>query len=173
MVSRLIKEKGILELISAARLLKNKGLEFELHLIGDPDFDSPQQIAASDLRQWQSEGLITWTGFRDDIAEIYRHSDIAVLPSYSEGLPKSLLEAAACGLPIVTTDTSGCREVVDVDQNGYLVPIRDPESLAAALEKLILDPELRHRFGRHSRHKAETEFGLDLILRQTAHACGL
>ena len=173
MVSRLIREKGVMELVEASRLLKQKELDFEVHLVGDPDLDSPEQIAKDDLESWQSEGLIRWSGFQEDINAIYSSSDIACLPSYSEGLPKSLIEATACGLPVVTADNSGCREVVDEGQNGFLVPARDPAALADALEKLILDPQLRKRFGEKSRAKAESEFDIRLILKQTADVCGL
>lgn len=173
MVSRLIREKGVIELVEAARELKQKNLDVTIQLVGDPDFDSPEQIAADNLRQWQDEGLVEWVGFRSNIPQVYSQADIACLPSYSEGLPKSLMEACASGLPIVTTDNSGCREVVDDGENGFIVPPRDSKSLAQALEKLIVDADLRTRFGIQSRLKAETEFDEKLILAQTAAVCGL
>ena len=107
------------------------------------------------------------------INQIYAQTDIAVLPSYSEGLPKSLLEACACGLPIVTTDTSGCLEVVEHNVNGLIVPVRDPVSLASALEKLIKAPKLRDQFGRQSHRRAETEFSSEIIIDQIKSICRL
>lgn len=173
MVSRLIREKGVFELVEATRMLRSRGLNPRIRLVGDPDFDSPEQISKEQLLQWQSAGLIEWVGFQEDIQQVYAESDIAVLPSYSEGLPKSLLEACACGLPIVTTDNAGCVEVVEDGNNGWIVPVRDPESLAMALEKLVVDRALRQRFGNASRQKAIAEFDLKRILQQTANACGL
>lgn len=173
LVARLIKEKGVLELVEAARILRDRNLAFEIRLVGDPDFDSPEQISRQQLEMWQEEGLVTWTGFQADINQVYAESDIAVLPSYSEGLPKSLLEACACGLPIVTTDTSGCVEVVEEGVNGHVVPIKDPVALAEALESLICSSAKRVEFGDASRNKAELEFELGHILRQTALVCGI
>lgn len=173
MVSRLIKEKGVVELVEAARIMKSRNLRFEIRLVGDPDFDSPEQISREQLEAWQAEGLIVWTGFSDDIQRVYSESDIAVLPSYSEGLPKSLLEACACGLPIVTTDNAGCVEVVDQNRNGLIVPVKDPEALAKALEQLIVDRDLRCEFGHQSRLKAEAEFDLKAILQSTGTVCDL
>ena len=173
MVARLIREKGVEELVEATRILKAKGLDFKVRLVGDPDFDSPEQITRQQLTRWQEEGLVHWTGFRKDIQQVNAETDIAVLPSYSEGLPKSLMEAASCGLPIVTTDNSGCSEVVENGVNGWKVPVRNSVELANALARLIEDGEMRDSFGRASRRKAEAEFELGEILRQTAEVCDL
>ncbi len=173
LVSRLIAEKGIHELIAAARILKSKKIPCRIWLVGDPDFDSPHHITVQQLRDWESEALIEWKGHTDSINAIYAQTDIAVLPSYSEGLPKSLLDACACGLPIVTTNVSGCEEVVTDNLNGLIVPVRDPVSLAAALEKLINEPHLREQFGRQSRCRAETEFSSEIIIDQIKSICRL
>lgn len=173
LVSRLIAEKGIHELIAASRILKLKNVACRIWLVGDPDSGSPHHISVQQLRDWQSDELIEWKGHTDDVNEIYAQTDIAVLPSYSEGLPKSLLEACACGLPIVTTDTSGCLEVVEHNVNGLIVPVRDPVSLASALEKLIKDPKLRDQFGRQSHLRAETEFSSEIIIDQIESICRL
>ena len=119
------------------------------------------------LQKWVDEGLVKWLGLRDDIAEIWKKSHIAVLPSYREGLPKSLLEAAACGKPIVATNVTGCREIVRDAFNGILVPARDPEALAVALKKLIDNPELRKVMGERSREIAEKEFSSEKVIGET------
>lgn len=173
LVSRLIAEKGIHELIAASRILKSKNIACHIWLVGDPDSGSPHHISVQQLRDWESDGLIEWKGHTDAINEIYAQTDIAVLPSYSEGLPKSLLEACACGLPIVTTDTSGCLEVVEHNVNGFIVPAKDSTALAAALEQLVKDATLRDRLGREGRHKAETEFSSEIIIDQIKSICRL
>ena len=173
LVSRLIAEKGIHELIAASRILKSKNIACRIWLVGDPDSGSPHHISEKQLLAWESEGLIEWREHTNDVNQIYAQTDIAVLPSYSEGLPKSLLEACACGLPIVTTDTSGCLEVVEHNVNGLIVPVRDPVSLASALEKLIKAPKLRDQFGRQSHLRAETEFSSEIIIDQIKSICRL
>ena len=117
--------------------------------------------------------MIEWKGFQNDIRQIYADSDIAVLPSYSEGLPKSLLEACASGLPIVTTDNGGCLEVVDDGINGLIVPSQNSERLADALATLIGDRQLRIQYGLASRKRAQKEFSLSLVLAQVRTACGI
>ncbi|MFA0774041.1 MAG: hypothetical protein KEFWMYNX_002076, partial [Candidatus Fervidibacter sp.] len=114
--------------------------------------------------KWQEDGLIKWLGHRDDMPNLLQQVDIAVLPSYHEGVPRFLLEAAACGLPLVATDIEGCRVVVREGVNGFLVPSRQPMALADALERLLRDPLLRHQMGKASRHIAETEFDERKIL---------
>jgi glycosyltransferase involved in cell wall biosynthesis len=120
-------------------------------------------VAEEQLHAWQQEGCIEWWGFRGDMPEVLRQAHIACLPSYREGLPKFLIEAAAAGLPLVTTDVPGCRAVVTRERNGFLVPPRDPAPLAAALDPLLRDQALRQRFGEQSRLRAQTTFADDRI----------
>jgi glycosyltransferase involved in cell wall biosynthesis len=167
MVSRLLWSKGIGELVEAASLLKKEGVRLEIQVAGDLDPQNPASISPLILKAWKEENLITWLGSRQDIAELYHQAHIAVLPSYREGLPKSLLEAAACGKPIVTTDVPGCREVVVSGENGLLVPPRDGTLLAKALKTLAEYPDLRVRMGKLSRRKAEQEFDEKKIIEQT------
>jgi len=110
---------------------------------------------------------VKWLGARTDIATLFSNSHIACLPSYREGLPKSLIEAAASGLPIVTTDVPGCREIVVEGVNGFLVPARDSAQLAMAIQKLIQNPILRLKMGANNRQKAELEFANEIIIQQT------
>lgn len=167
MVSRLLWSKGIGELVEAASLLKKEGIILEIQVAGEVDPKNPASISPLVLKAWKEENVVTWLGPRNDIAELYTQAHIAVLPSYREGLPKSLIEAAACGKPIVTTDVPGCREVVSSGENGLLVPPRNALALAKALKKLVEYPDLRVRMGKFSRRKAEQEFDEKKIISDT------
>lgn len=168
MVSRLLMDKGVMELIGAAEILKDRKISFRMALVGDADTQNIHAVSDVDLQKASDSGVVELWGRRSDIADIYREADIGVLPSYyREGLPKTLIEAMACGLPIVTTDAPGCREVVEEGVNGFLVPVKQAEPLANALELLINDQNLRQKMGAASRRKAEEEFGIDLVVNQT------
>ncbi len=167
LVSRLLWDKGVGEYVAAVKYLKQKGYQFDAILVGKPDPENMASVSSEQLQAWHQDGLIRCLGHIENIAEFWRSAHIAVLPSYREGLPKSLLEAAACGRPIVTTDTSGCKEVVDDGINGFLVPVRDIQALAEALEKLILDGQLRQKMGAAGRRKVEQEFSDAIVLKQT------
>lgn len=167
LVARMLRDKGVGEFVQAARLLSEAGSNARFFLVGDPDPGNPSSIPEAILRGWHGRHGIEWLGRREDIASLLQTAHIACLPSYREGLPKSLLEAAACGLPIVTTDTPGCREVVRDGVNGLLVPICDAGALASALRKLIDDEALRRRMGEQSRILAEAEFGQTSVVAQT------
>ncbi|MFN3482780.1 MAG: glycosyltransferase family 4 protein [Rhabdaerophilum calidifontis] len=165
-VSRMLWDKGIGELVEAARLLRQRGAPVLVRLVGGTD-SNPARIEPAQLDAWQREGIVEIAGHRTDIAAEYAGAHIAVLPSYREGLPKSLLEAAACGRPIIATDVPGCREICIASETGLLVPPRDPAALAAAIATLAADQALRHAFGRKARHLAETRFDQSLIAAQT------
>lgn len=177
-VSRMLWDKGIGEFVEAARLLRERKVMLRLRLIGPADDDNPASIPASTLRQWVAEGVVEWCGLREDIPQAWAESHIAVLPSYREGLPRSMLEAAAVGRPIVTTDVPGCREIVEPGVNGILVPARDPISLANAIETLARNGPLRRQFGAASRRMIEERFTERIIVAATlklyaqAHAVG-
>lgn len=167
LVARMLWDKGVGEFVEAAHCLTKEGVNARFVLVGDPDPANPASIPEATLRNWQGQHGVEWWGRREDMPTVLQGAHIACLPSYREGLPKSLLEAAACGLPIVTTDAPGCREVVRDGVNGLLVPVRDSAALAAALGKLIGDPALRRRMGEQSRLLAESEFGQEAIIAQT------
>lgn len=168
MVSRMLWPKGVGELVEAVRILRSRGRYAKVQLVGKPDPSSRVSVPEEQLLVWQSQGLVRWLGYREDISELWRHSHIAVLPSYyREGVPRSLLEAAACGCPIVTTDTPGCRDIVRQGVNGLLVPTRDAVAIADALEQLIDDPEMRRRMGREGRKLVVKEFTEDRVVKQT------
>lgn len=165
-VSRMLRDKGIHELVAATRLLHAKGVELRVRLVGPTD-ENPASIPRATLAEWNREGVVEVVGPSEDIAGEYARAHIAVLPSYREGLPKSLLEAAACGRPMVATDVPGCREVCIDGETGLRVPARTIEPLADALERLVLDPALRQRLGENARHRAETIFAEKIINAQT------
>jgi glycosyltransferase involved in cell wall biosynthesis len=168
LVSRMLWPKGIGVLVEAARILGERGVAARVRLVGMPDSDSRVSVPAGQLEQWQAEGVIEWLGHRDDIPELWRSSHIGVLPSYyREGVPRSLLEAAACGRAIVTTDMPGCREIVEHGVTGLLVAPRDPVGLADAIERLIRDPDMRGRMGAAGRALVEREFSEEYTVEQT------
>lgn len=166
-VARMLWDKGIGEAIEAVKRLKEKGLDCELVLAGGIDAQNPSGISQCIIEKWVQQGFCTWLGNVEDIAGLYQKSDVALLPSYREGLPKSLLEAAACGLPIITTDVPGCREIVTPNKTGFLVPAKTVEPLAHALEKLFRDKELSHRLGAEGRKMVEKHFSLETVIQKT------
>lgn len=163
--SRLLWDKGVGEFVEAAARIHAKGIPARFALVGKKDEGNPSSISFEQLTHWQKEGNIEWWGWQEDILTTLSLSDIVCLPSYREGLPKILIEAASCSRPIVTTDTAGCREVVEQESNGLLVPVKDAAALAEALEKLILDPELRKKMGEAGRIRAETIFANGIVNR--------
>ncbi|MBN9412541.1 MAG: glycosyltransferase family 4 protein [Candidatus Paracaedimonas acanthamoebae] len=166
-VSRMLKDKGILELIEAIRILRSQQLKAQFHFWGDIDPLNPSSITCHDLNNWQKEGLITWHGPTKEVASVYHKSHLIVLPSYREGLPKTLLEAASCGRAIITTDVPGCREIIQNKKNGLLVPARNYEALAEALQELITNPSLRKKMGKQGRQMIECHFLEETIIQQT------
>jgi len=162
-VGRLLDDKGIRTLVAAHRLLRRKGMAIELLIAGTPDPANPASVSPAEAAAWGHEPGVTWLGHVDDIATVWARAHMAVLPSRREGLPKSLLEAAACGRPMVATDVPGCREVAIPNETGLLVPPDDADALAAAIERLARSPDLRARFGRAARRLAEERFAADAI----------
>ncbi len=157
-VARVVLSKGVHEFVQASQIAKGWSRKVEFTLVGPLDPDAEDAIDERYLRQMLSE-TFRWVGFTNDIRSVWNSADIAVLPSYyREGVPRSLLEAMAMGKPIVTTDNVGCREVVEEEQNGFLVQPRDSAGLAAATEKLVSNDERRRVFGERSRQKAMAEF---------------
>jgi glycosyltransferase involved in cell wall biosynthesis len=168
LAARLIYTKGVGQFVAAARLLKQRGLNATYALVGEPDADNPASIPLEVLRQWHAEGIVDYRGRQEDMQSVFADTDIVCLPTYySEGIPKVLVEAAACGLPIVSTDWPGCREIVQHGHNGLLVPIKDPEALAQALAALINDASLRRQMGELGRARAVGDYSLDAVIRQT------
>jgi glycosyltransferase involved in cell wall biosynthesis len=161
-VGRLLDHKGIRTLIAAHRLLRHKGVAIQLLVAGTPDPANPASVSPEEAAAWAQEPGIAMLGYVGDIASVWARAHIAVLPSRREGLPRSLLEAAACGRPMVATDVPGCREVVRPD-TGLLVPVDDPAALAEAIAKLAQSPDLRRQFGAAARALAVERFSSDAI----------
>ncbi len=165
--ARMLRDKGVEEFVAAARTLKEAGVGARFALVGSPDSENPACIANEQIAAWQSENIVEYWGWRDDMAAVFQQAHVVCLPSYREGLPKALIEAAACGRPIVTTDVPGCREVVREGDNGFLVPPRDSALLAVAINRLLADPALRQSMGKRGRERAQLEFALDKVIAET------
>ncbi len=165
-VSRMLWDKGIGELVEAARELRDRGTAIRIRLVGPVD-ENPAAIPMETISSWSKEGIVDVAGSSDDVAGEYARAHIAVLPSYREGLPKSLLEAAAAGLPMVATNVAGCREICLHNETGLLVPLKSSEALADALQTLAEDSSLRARYGREARALTETAFSEPVIVSQT------
>jgi glycosyltransferase involved in cell wall biosynthesis len=168
LASRILWDKGVGEFVEAARRLKKEeSVKARFILVGDPDPDNPAAVPDAILSAWQKEKVVECWGYRDDMVTVFHAAHVVCLPSYREGLPKVLLEAAACGRPIVTTDVPGCREVVREGENGLLVPARDAKALSDALLRLIKNPELRAEMGHRSREIVLKEFSSKKVIAQT------
>ena len=159
LVARMLADKGVREAVEAMKTVP--GI---LWLVGAPDPHNPSSIEEAELRAWEEGGRVKWLGHRNDVAEVWRQADVAVLPSYREGTPKALLEAAACARPIVTTDVTGCRQVIENEVEGFIVPARSPDGLGEAMRRLAEDKELRHRMGTAARLRAEQRFGQERVV---------
>lgn len=149
--ARMLWDKGIGEFVDAARLILKQRKDVQFELVGGLDPNNRMAIKESTIRQWESEGLIHWRGRVDDMTAAYHESHVVCLPSYREGLPMALLEAAACGRPIVTTDAPGCRELVEHERTGLLVPPRESVPLAEAILRSLADADLREALGSGAR----------------------
>lgn len=165
MAARLLWDKGLAEFVNAARMIRSKQIPARFWLAGAPDKGNPDSVPENILEDWREEGKVELLGHRNDIPDLLKQSDIAVLPSrYNEGVPLFLLEAAATGLPLVASDIEGCRMVIDSDVNGFLVPDVNAENLADAIATLLTDVQLRQKMGHASREIAVERFDQNLIL---------
>jgi glycosyltransferase involved in cell wall biosynthesis len=158
LAGRLLWDKGVGVLVEAARRLHSR-TPARVVLVGEPDLGNPSAVAPAMLAQWQEEGVVEWWGWRSDMPSVYSQCHVVVLPTaYGEGVPTALLEAAACGRPLVASDIPGCRAVVYEGVTGFLVPPNDPQALADALERLALDARLRSRMGNAARQLVLDQF---------------
>jgi len=167
LASRMLFSKGVVEFVRAARLLRERRVAARFILLGEPDPDNPDSIPAEQLRQWSSDGLVEAPGRVEDMPAAFAGIDILTLPTYyGEGVPRVLVEAAACGIPAVTTDWPGCRDIVRAEETGILIPARDVTRLADALQRLIENPELRRQMGSRAR-LAVKDFSLPVVIQKT------
>lgn len=165
--ARMLRDKGVIEFARAAQLLRSRGTEASFLLAGMLDQANPAALSGDELTRLQQQRGVEWLGQVADMPMLLRSVHVVCLPSYREGLPKALIEACAAARPIVATDVPGCREVVDHEVNGLLVRVRDVPALAAALQRLLSDAEMRVRMGAAGRRKAEVEFGVGAVVRAT------
>ncbi len=168
-ISRLLKAKGVVDYLKAAAHVKEKYPDraFTFHLVGDVVLGNPDSMLLSDVEKYCELAGIAWEGHSNNIAELLQSADIVCLPSLREGVPRILIEAAACGCVVVTTDAPGCREVVKHEVSGLVVPIQDIDRLTQAIEAVLFDPERRTQMGREARHLVESRFALEHIVDST------
>ncbi len=165
--ARMLWDKGVGEFVAAARRLRAAGVAARFALVGASDADNPAAAPAGVIEEWRREGCVEVWGHRDDMPAVFASSAVVCLPSYREGCPKALLEAAACGRAIVTTDVPGCRDIVRDGENGRLVAPRDAAALSRALAELLSDAGLRARMGLRGREIAVAEFSEESVVSQT------
>tara|TARA_B110000003_G_scaffold275248_1_gene317338 strand:+ start:1868 stop:2998 length:1131 start_codon:yes stop_codon:yes gene_type:complete len=158
MASRLLCDKGVMEFVDAARFLKESKTNVNMILVGEPDPDNPSSITKLQVTSWEREGILEYWGHQEDMEKILQQSSIVVLPSYREGFPKILIEAAACGRAVITTDVPGCRDAIYNGVTGILVPEKNAVALADAIKELALNPNLYKEMGKKGRKMAENRF---------------
>jgi len=174
--SRILREKGIYEFVEAARLLKSRGYKVTFQVAGEPDQGNPGAVPAATLEAWRKEGAIDFLGHVDGIERVMAQASIVVLPSYREGVPKVLIEAASMGKVIVTADSPGCREVVIDGHNGLLVPPCDATALSVAIQRLLDEPATCREMGLRGRSLAVECFDEKLVIGKTVELyvrCGI
>jgi len=164
--ARLLADKGVREFAQAAQLLRAKGHKARFCLVGEIDPANPASLTTDEIQLWARSGVVEIWGHRDDMPDVMAQAHIVALPSYREGMPKALLEAAACGRAIVTTDVPGCRDAIEPNKTGLLVPERDGPALAAGIESLLIEPERRRALGLAGRALAERCFDVKSVVRQ-------
>lgn len=161
LVSRMLFDKGVQEYVDAATNLKAKGFDADFFLVGEPDSENPARIPLAQLKAWHAQGAVIWFGYREDIISLYQQIDVAVLPSYREGMPKSLLEAMACAKPILTTSVRGCEDLIDKSDCGKLVEARNSMALENAMCWFIKqNPESLKNMGQKGRNKISQKFAM-------------
>ena len=165
--ARLLWDKGIGDFVLAAKILKDRDIKARFVLVGQPDLHNPASISDGQISEWVDSEIIEYWGFKKNMSEILNQSTIICLPSYREGFPKVLLEAASCGKPIVTTDVPGCRQAIQNNISGFLVPPNNPKALSRALEKLILDQSLCKKMGKEGLKRVRLELSQEIIAKQT------
>jgi glycosyltransferase involved in cell wall biosynthesis len=171
MVARMLKDKGVEEFVAAGRLLRERGRQVQLQLLGSVDTANPNAVSPEQIAQWEHEGFVAWLGKTDDVRPYLSQADCVVLPSYREGVPRSLLEAAAMGRPIIATDVPGCREAVSDGRSGLLCQVRDPADLAVKMAAMMdLSAQERAQMGTAGRRKMESEFDEQIVIQRYLHA---
>lgn len=164
LVARLLIDKGVFEFVEAARKLKHNGVPVRMVLVGDTDDGNPKSVSSRDIDDWLKQGIVEHWGYQKDINMTMAKANVVVLPSYREGLPKSLIEAAACGRAVITTDVPGCRDAITSGVTGLLVPVKNSDSLVDAINTLISDSVQRLQMGLAGRQLAEQAFDIQMVI---------
>ena len=167
--SRILKDKGVLELINASKKLGKITKKFELHIAGNVDSQNPSSVSHQEIKSWEALQYIKYLGYVDNINDLYKKIHISILPSYREGLPKGLLEAAACGKPIITTDVAGCRDIVVNKKNGILVNPKNSDELFLAMKKMVQNKKIRLSMGKQGRSFVKKNFLLENTVKNLIH----
>lgn len=165
--ARMLKDKGVEEFVKAVRQIKDEVPGWRFVLVGAAGYDNPSAIGVMQIQSWQNEGCVEWLGHVKDMTPLFRDAAIVCLPSYREGMPKALLEAAAAGCAVVTTDVTGCREAIEAGVTGDLVPVRSSSALADTLLSLIKDDPRRKAYGIKGQERARALFSINSVVRQT------
>ena len=167
LIARMLKDKGVVEFVNAAQLLKESGVKAEFCLLGFLDVQNPAAISSEQIKEWTDQGFVKYLGVSDDVREYIASADCIVLPSYREGTPRTLLEAAAMGKPIITTNVVGCKEVVEHGFNGLLCEVKNAQDLAEKMkEMLLLSEDQRRLMGENGRLKMEKEFDENIVIQK-------
>lgn len=167
--SRILKDKGIVELIEASKKLSKIAKNFELYIAGNIDSQNSSSFSLEEIKSWEAYNYLKYLGYVNDMNELYKKVHIAILPSYREGLPKGLLEAAACGKPIITTNVTGCRDVVIDGKNGILVNPKDSDDLFLAMKKMVKNKKNRLSMGKEGRKFIKKNFLIDNTVKNLIH----
>jgi glycosyltransferase involved in cell wall biosynthesis len=174
LIARMLKDKGVVEFVNAAQLLKESGVKAEFCLLGFLDVQNPAAISSEQMKEWTDQGFVKYLGVSDDVREHIASADCIVLPSYREGTPRTLLEAAAMGKPIITTNVVGCKEVVEHGVNGFLCEVKNAQDLALKMKDvLLLSDDQRRLMGENGRLKMEKEFDEKIVIQKYLHAIDL
>lgn len=168
--ARLLRDKGVFEFVEAARQIRASGCQWRFALVGTTDYQNPTSVQAAQVQAWVDEGVIEWWGHREDMVSVYAQAGIVCLPSYREGMPKALLEAAAAGCPVVTTNAVGCRDAIQPGRSGDLVAVGDAKALAVTLQALIDDAPRRLAYGAAGRQLAAERYSLESVIAATLSA---
>ncbi len=173
MIARLLRDKGVQEYVQAARLIKADHPDVRFQILGETDTENRSALGMKDVKEWEAEGVIQHLGATSDVRPFIKKADCVVLPSYREGAPRTLIEAAAMARPLIATDVAGCRSVIDAGLSGLLCEARNAESLATALRRFLsLSHAERNRFAQAGRQKMQREFDQDIVVAAYRKAIG-
>jgi glycosyltransferase involved in cell wall biosynthesis len=167
LIARMLRDKGVVEFVESARIVKRSHPGVDFWLVGDTDSGNPTSLTEDQIRTWESEGLVSWLGYREDVPQLLQQCHIVCLPSYREGFGKVLIEAGAAQRAVVTTNVPGCRESIENGRNGLLVEPRDSVALTKALITLLDNDDMRAAMAAEGRHRVETQFSSEIINAQT------